>query len=303
MMMHIIYRTYAGENKKARPTFYSKDLALASLLRSFEAMTTQAEIVFMNDGDVPADRIATMMAYGEVIVASNLGNKGSLRKALRLAEQRKWPGEDLIWFAEDDYIYTEAALNDLAQAALANAGYNYFGLYALIGDRQPNGEPHIDCRIPSKWKLADVQTIAGGRWSSALSTTSTYGCKVRALAADRAMMDVAMATGGAFDHTISLAYQGFAPFSLKFLKDAFQTSSKGFLTRIATFSARSLSVFAFFLWDASRSRPHNLLAADPALISHMESENMALGRNWKDVATSVSAWAAVNPKCRMHSFL
>jgi hypothetical protein len=92
-MLHIIYRSYGGENRKGRPDYYSKILALASLVRSFRQVTPgEAELIFLNDGPIPADRLRLMEASGEVLARSKLGLRGSMQGALALPGATIWSG-------------------------------------------------------------------------------------------------------------------------------------------------------------------------------------------------------------------
>lgn len=117
-MLHLIYRAYGGENKKGRPVFYSKLLAVASLVRALRQLEPGiAEAIFICDGPMPADRLAVMESAGEVLRRSNLGQKGSMQASLALPLDRKWPAADLVWFAEDDYLYQPHAFQNLLAAA------------------------------------------------------------------------------------------------------------------------------------------------------------------------------------------
>jgi hypothetical protein len=105
-VLHIISRSYAGENKKGRPDYYSKRLSLISLIQAFQQLKPgTAELIFINDGPIPEDRLTLMKASGEVLMRSKLGMRGSLQAILELPTLRPWPEDDLVWFAEDDYLY------------------------------------------------------------------------------------------------------------------------------------------------------------------------------------------------------
>lgn len=290
-MLHIISRSYWGENKKDRPEYYSKRLSLLSLIRSFQQLVPgTAELIFMNDGPIPEDRLELMKSSGEVIVRSNLGALGSASATFDLPITRGWSKDDLVWFAEDDYLYLPHAFTDLVAAAEAFPQASYFGLYALIGMRQPNGASFDDVhRFPSGWSSSGVTLVNGHPWRRALSTTGTCGVRMEALIEDCAMMKVAMRTGGAWDHTISLMYQGFTPYPMKSLLQAlFATdTSKAFPHRTAICGVR----MGLNLYNAMRalnpSRQRVLVAPDPALITHMETEHMAVGTDWEAFATQL----------------
>ncbi len=293
-MLHVIYRSYGGENMKGRPDYYDKLLALASLVRSFDEIETgSAELVFLNDGPIPADRLRLMQRSGEVIARSDLGLLGSLRTGRVLAGSRGWPRDDLVWFSEDDYLYLPAALGNLIDAAAAWPDASYFGLYALIGSRLPSGKRfEDDLRVPKRWRDSEARNVRGHPWRRALSTTSTFGARVGALADDQAMMRLMMRSGGAFDHTTCLIYQGYAPHPLGALVRSFRDpgSTTSLSRRLGALHLR----MALNVYQAARSRRPSarrvLVSADPALITHLETEYMAAGTDWRAVADETRAW-------------
>jgi hypothetical protein len=215
-MLHIIYRSYDGENNKDRPAFYSKVVALASCIRAFEGLKAgTAEIIYLNDGPIRAERIRLMERSGEVLACSGLGMKGSMRRALAIPYQRAWPADDLVWFAEDDYLYQPQAFKDLVAAATALPDADYFALYALIDGLLPNGSPSVEYRVrwfPGRWLERRCVAVEDRCWQRALSTTSTFGGRSRAIVEDGLLMKIAMIYGGAWDHTTCMLYQGLCPF-------------------------------------------------------------------------------------------
>ncbi|MGH3923456.1 MAG: hypothetical protein ACRDTT_11420, partial [Pseudonocardiaceae bacterium] len=64
--LRVFYRLCGGENSKQRPSYYSKLLALSSLIRAVDALDPEPELVFVSDGPVAAPRLALMKARGEV---------------------------------------------------------------------------------------------------------------------------------------------------------------------------------------------------------------------------------------------
>jgi hypothetical protein len=294
-MLHIIYRSYGGENKKGRPDYYSKLLSLASFIRSFAQLKPGvAEVIFLNDGPIPADRLRLMEPWGEVVARSNLGLRGSWEATLALPLERGWPKDDLVWLAEDDYLYLPNSLNDLVAAAEASPDVEYFALYAMVGSRLPNGDTSDD-RVPheNRWLNTKTRLVNGHPWRGAISTTATFGARVGTLIEDRSMMQLAIRAGGAWDHTICLIYQGFAPFPMSSLMASLvdPASTKNWLQRAATFAGR----MGMNVYKAARAvkKPARraLLAADPALITHLETDFLARGTDWRSIAISTQQWA------------
>src|SRR6266511_6323917 len=131
--LQVIYRSHGRENTKGSPPYYRKLLALVSLLRAAEEAREPVDLVFLNDGWIPPERLAIMRSAGEVVAEARLGgNEGSFRKALAIPRVRKWSDDDLVWFAEDDYLYDPRALAGLIGAAAAMPEADYLALYASI---------------------------------------------------------------------------------------------------------------------------------------------------------------------------
>jgi hypothetical protein len=295
-VLHIISRSYAGENKKGRPDYYSKRLSLISLIQAFQQLKPgTAELIFINDGPIPEDRLTLMKASGEVLMRSKLGMRGSLQAILELPTLRPWPEDDLVWFAEDDYLYQPNAFVDLLAAVEAFPQATYFGLYALIGMRQPNGTLFDDVlRMPRGWSDSEVTLVNGHPWRRALSTTSTFGARVKALREDHMIMKRAMYSGGAYDHSTCLMYQGFMPYPAKSLLQSLRDGATGggFARRAAICGVR-MALNAYSMMRVLKPSRHRILVApEPALISHLETEHMAVGTNWEALAAQCSVAAA-----------
>jgi hypothetical protein len=294
-MLHIVYRSYGGENKKGRPDYYSKHLALCSIVRAFRELAPgQAELIFLNDGPIPAERLRTMKRSGEVLARSNLGLKGSWREALALPVDRRWKAGDVVWFAEDDYLYLPYAFRALIAASEALPQADYFGLYAQIGTRQPNDALPGDDRVPRGWQEGEPVLVQGHPWRRALSTTSTFGARVKPLVEDRRMMQLVMKSGGAWDHTTSLIYQGYRPYPLPSLRAQWQDSEANMARTVgATLVRGALNAYPP-LRRLAGVPDRTLVSADPALITHMETAFLSSGTNWQAFAEDMQDWMRIH---------
>jgi hypothetical protein len=294
MMLHVIYRSYGGENQKGWPDYYSKRLALLSFVRSLQELKPgQAEPIFLNDGPIPDDRLRVMENSGEVMARSKLGARGSMWIALKMPIVRAWPHDDLVWFAEDDYLYQPRALTDLIAAADAYRDASYFALYATIGSRMPNGD-RSDERLPSKLPNPEIKRVNGHSWDRALSTTSTFGARVKPLIEDQMLMRLAVASRGGWDHTTCLMYQGYIPYPMATLTNWFSTKPKSWAYRATIVGAR-IGLNCFQAVRTLRRPVRKLVGPDPALITHMETPYVALGTDWRSVAESTQQWASALP--------
>lgn len=125
--LRILYRSVGGENPKSRPPYYSKLLCLRSLLRAASRLPHRPHITFVNDGPMPGDRLADMEKWGEVVSLPGVGNSPSYRGVLKLA--LRLPPDALVYLAEDDYLYTEHALEKLLGALTELPRADYVSLF------------------------------------------------------------------------------------------------------------------------------------------------------------------------------
>lgn len=295
--LHVVFRSYGPSNAKARPAFYSKLLALTSLVRAVEGAGQPIDLIFLNDGPIPEDRLAVMSRAGEVVARTRLGLRGSYLAGLALARQRGWPDEDLVWFAEDDYLYRPNAMQQLLAAADALPQAAYLALYASIGSRPPEGGSLPDgVPLPTGWHESDPVLVDGHAWRRGLSTTWTFGVRVKALREDERLLALSVFTGlGGCDHAMCLMYQGLPPFPWGSLGRHLLLAGPQdlTLTRRAKHFVIAPVRAAFNVWSHARAnRGHLLFAADPPLATHMEAMFLALGTDWQAVAQSCAAWAA-----------
>jgi hypothetical protein len=294
MRLYVVCRSVGSENAKNRPNFYSKTLALASLLRAVENVDIPTRIVFANDGPIPAERVALMASAGEVLPVRCGSNRSSYRLVLRLPRARGWAPDDLVWLAEDDYLYTADALSEVVAAAEKLPEADYFTTYSRL-----RFAPDATRRNPrfAGQDRADGDPGAVGigrvRWYRAVSSTSTFGAWVQTLLADERLLRAAPFVGGAFDHATCLAYQGYRPFELAELGgEPLEPGEHPAAKRLAR--AAALTGLRGALNVAALARPERarrvLVAPDPDLATHMEASYLAPGTDWAAEARAVEEW-------------
>jgi len=288
MKLHLVYRSTGKENRKARPPFYSKKLALFSFLRAAENLPQRAEIIFLNDAPIPESIESIMVSFGEVINIVGLTLVRSYRTAIGLPKARHWNDGDLVYFSEDDYLYAPDAFVSLIAAARQMPRPSYFGLYAARDGRDPNG----DLIPPGAVRVVERQgksiAAAGHEWKPAMGTTSTFGVQLRALRKDFWLHHFAPLNGGAWDHVISIAYKGHHPFHWKEIIEPFRRSDAHWAWAAKLAGLRAM----LNLGALTRLRWHPLMAPTRCLATHMESKYMAAGVDWKAVADETQQWAA-----------
>lgn len=165
---------------------------------------------------------------------------------------------------------------------------------ALIGNRMPNGEPPQDKRIPKQWKPGEAQLVNGEIWRKALSTTSTFGARVRTIESDRKMMFAAMRCGGAFDHSKCLAYQGFTPYPLSFLAQAVSAAEGPMSVARELLIAVVRASFNGYAAARRATSRRLLIASDPSLATHLEAAFLAIGSDWRAIAADTGVWMQAN---------
>ena len=287
MRLHAIYRSVGVENRKPRPPGYSKPTCLRSFLRARAACPNSGELLFLNDGPIPPDLVAAMQRAGEIVARAGLELHGSYWAAVDLALERDWADDDLVYFAEDDYLYRRQAFAWLWEAADRLPADTYLAPYGTVGDRMPNGEPlHPRLRLPESPadRLTETDGIA---WHRGLSHTSSFAVRVGVLRADRALHRVAPRCSGAWDHALALAYQGRPPYAPREHAEPLRDGAASRSRRAKLVVWRgALATFAV----AQRRRRRLLAAPRPALTTHMEAGLMALGTDWDDEAEAARSW-------------
>jgi hypothetical protein len=206
--LHIFYRSTGGDNKKNRPPYYSKMLCLRSFLRAFARVRDRASITFVNDGPMPDDRLAVMKEWGRIVSFPGLGNSPSYRETLALAVAL--PEEGLVYFAEDDYLYTEPALEMLLAAFDTLPEIEYVTLF-----------DHLDRYIrtdDSRRGYSRVYLAGGMHWRTVESTCMTFGARVEALKNDAWIHKLGTVPKTPRDRAIWRCTQGEKEFFWKFPK-------------------------------------------------------------------------------------
>jgi hypothetical protein len=296
--LHAIYRSYGGENRKSRPAYYSKLLALASFVRAADQLESPVDLTFLNDGPVASDVYRVMQSVGRVVPFDRLGQRGSRAKALTLALGCNGDESDVVWLAEDDYLYRPDALERLLSAARLIPWASYFALY---GNFQ-TPENHV---APRGWRDQGSVTVHGHDWRHVVSTTSTFGARLPALRRDRQLFRVALYSARAWDHHTCLAYQGYVPFRGRWLlrdpggppawwEVGNYPSALGTETvksRIKVLCATPIKVVVDAMAYRRARQPGLLVAPRPALATHLELPYLAPGTDWDAEAKATTEWA------------
>lgn len=270
MTIRLVYRSSGKENTKPRPGFYSKILALASFLRAVDRCDEVTSVVFLNDAPIPRDTLDMMGEAGEVVNQAGLNLARSYREAVTLPVSRGWPGSDVAYISEDDYLFRPEAFVRLADASRDIPEADYFAFYATP---DPAGR-----RFPAS---------GGVDWRVAKSTTSSFGARISTLAADRWFHLLGCRAQGDFDRAICGAYSGRRPYRWNEV-----LPSPNDLHGVKTNAARIVGRAALNLGSyRARRQPRLLVTEKPSLATHMEEPHLAEGVDWGKVAAETARWA------------
>lgn len=275
MRLHVIYRTTGGENTKPRPEGYSKAGALRSFCASLDRVANRGDVVFVVDGPIGADDREQLNAIGEVVGLPGVGNAGSYRHVLRLVHEREWADDDLVYVAEDDYLYLPDALPRVVSAAARIHRAAFFTPYD-----HPDYYNHPSAVRFDRHHRRDRWDVDGIEWRAVRSTTMTFGARVGALR--RATWFHVLGSRGNYPHDFDIwsasqtwLYRGRIARSLAYRRAR---------TPVA---GPSLS-----LGDGVRAlfadpRRTLLVAPRAPLAAHMETDLMPAGVDWTAVAAGV----------------
>jgi hypothetical protein len=294
LTLRAIYRSTASENGKPRPPFFSKLLSLASFLRAVEELGQPVDILFLNDGGIPPDRLRVMEAAGEVgwLPQTDLhrrllyrdqtgpGGGGMARSylgSMAAVERKGWPDEDVVYLVEDDYLHAPDALRCLLDGAAAIPEASYIALYATIDWARTRTLPvHSD----------------GYGWHTAISTTSTFAARVGALRIDRWIHRLGYF--GCLDpgQDIGYAYQGIRSYPWStLLGSVFGRGAYGSGSVLGRSKRAAVQGLMNALAIKSSFAPHLLVAPVPAAATHLHFPYLAPGVDWERIAEETFVWA------------
>lgn len=282
LRLHVIYRSTGSENRKRRPAYYSKLSSLRSLLRARHACPEAGELLFLNDGPIPQDRLELMTGAGTIVALGGVGGQEAFIAALRQPERSGWPDGDLVYLAEDDYLYRIEAFAALVDAARSLPEVDYFAFAGTLrGARRADFPLERDLRYPR----AAAATFREG-WRAGLSHTASFAARPAAVRRDLRLHRIALRAGGTWDHSLSLAYQGLVPFTPAETVGALRAPGVGSWSRRGKVTAWRLALTATAL--ARRGDPHALAIADPPLATHVEIDVMSPGTDWEAEAARLT---------------
>jgi hypothetical protein len=290
--LRIIYRSHGGENAKDRPAYYSKLLGLASVARAVEesGLWPEPQVIFWNDGPIPADRVELMRSCGEVVQIEGGSNRASYRAAIEMATRSDWGVDDLVWFAEDDYLYQPNAFRLLMEAVERIPQADYLSIFGgkALDLAAPRSAPRALPRLGAG-DTTDPIDVDGLQWFRGVSTTSTFGVRLGALREDRRLLRALPFTGGSWDHATCLSIQGLQPFSWHDIgAELLPFTQKPAKEWPAAMVRGAVGVAANLRSHRSDRHRRQLFLSEPVSAMHME---FPTAFDWEPFAHQTRAWA------------
>ncbi len=290
--LHVIYRFSAAPNGKRRPSYFSQDLALTSFARAIEQVRADVRVTFLVDGHLPRTSADLMRTLGEVVVGAWGSNRASYRAQVKLMASSVTA--DLVWFAEDDYLYQPHAFGSLIAAADATPEAAWFALSGptpprLLEARVAQGPvPYAPLSRPG-----GVLDVGGIGWRRIDSTTSSFGARTATARSQRLLLRLCPWSGAAWDRTTCLAVQGLTPYPWRYLLSDLLVPSTPPRHRSARIAWRLASrVVVNVVAMALRRRGRALIAPQAALIGHMDLPLEDDPATWAALANDTLAWSA-----------
>lgn len=287
MRLHVLYRSFGGENQKGRPSYYSKRLSLISFLRSVQGVPG-LDVTFVNNGPVPADRLVLMQRSGaRVLQIEAPTSRVSFRYALKRAIASDWADDDVVYFVEDDYLHAPDALARLDAAVRALPEVSYFLTYGATRTSPLGSLEHYEECTPKNWQPREDRVVDGQLWRPALAPTSTYAARVGAVRQDYGifLQSHLPYRNHYLDLQGGLVTQGYEPYRWdRLAREVVGLVPGGVKARVRAIGEAPFKV-AFNLRAHRRpGRRRLMFVAEPNLATHLETEFISPGRDWETVA-------------------
>ncbi len=217
-MVHVVYRFTESVGPKPRPDYFSKRLALESFLQALAPARNEIAVTFLVDGPVTSGVRDMMHAAGEVREGAWGSNRASYAEQLRVMSR---VSAELVWFAEDDYLYAPESLSVLATAVKEFPSVSWFALSGptpLHRLELTKAQSIVPLPRSRRWTVGTTLSDASGRhWRRIDSTTSTFGGRPAAMRQALWVLRLCPWSGAAWDRTTCLAVQGATPYPWRHL--------------------------------------------------------------------------------------
>lgn len=296
MRLSILYRTHPGENRKQRPPWFGRPLALLSLRRALERADIEQTFTFVADGGVPQDLLALMRPTDRVARVRGGSAASSMRRAIDVAlvAAKNDPAQTFYWLAEDDYLYRPNAVEALLTAIEHFSEVTYFTLYRP--DNSAWFATHKSQPAATVAPLAHAQPArADVCWQRVSDTTSTLGLRRETLLEDAQLLKLGTRPGSPFDAATWHALQGIQPYPWRYLlhdldgywrpRGVAKVVGKPAMRAVVNLAARR----------RASGNPRVLIAPTSDLAMHLETNMLPAGTTWEEYARECLLGYAESP--------
>lgn len=184
--MKILYRFTDSANGKNRPEWFDKKKLLNQFLQRFR----EHEIfVFADNIDFNTyEYLRSIVSFADDhLIITYLGNSKSFIYVAQFALDNFSNEDEIIYFAEDDYLYTENAANILIEG-ITQIGADYVTGYdhpdKYVNRSKGGDNPELD----DDGEKTTVYLSKLSHWKITNSTTMTFATKLRTLREDFSIM-------------------------------------------------------------------------------------------------------------------
>lgn len=172
--MHAIYRIAPTRKSEVRPDWFSQRSCLGSFMAAVEearsaGIALRSTVVI--DGELSPDLMPELEWFDHLDHIRLLGNSPAFRYAFEVATNSN---EEIILFAEDDYMWTRNSILETIRLLLQDPTASYASPYAHPV-RDDESQPDVRRHRSVSRTVADVV------WRSTSRTTMTFACRTQGL--------------------------------------------------------------------------------------------------------------------------
>lgn len=181
--MKILYRFSDSKNNKNRPNWFDKRLILKQFLHRFDLPENEIFVFADNVCDDTIDFLNSIIREpNKHVVRISLGNANSFLYTCNFAMQQFNDDNEIIYFAEDDYLYTKNA-NKIINEGIRCLNADYVTGYDHP-DKYINGNEGGNPQIKENGEVSVVRSTSSSHWKYTNSTTITFAVKLGTLKKD-----------------------------------------------------------------------------------------------------------------------
>lgn len=273
--VHVHYRYVEGDGNKPRPPFFSKDLAVESLLTSLERIDPDRIGAVELHVDGPrCDLPPRVLERFTVRIHPKVGNAASYIRTIRAATDSGIPADDddIVFLAEDDYLWKPDAIPAILRLFDNHAGVNAATTYDHPDYRTVPRQKRYIARYGREMAREDRVS-----WIPVASTCMTYAARLSFLRRTLWVHEYISRRSFPDDTELWFTINRVPRVSRGLVRNALTALPSPPLWSAAIASAASCAPLG--------SRP-NLFAARPSLSTHMHEPYLPRDTDWLELARS-----------------